>query len=151
MGNKHHLRKFADRKAQNQEGVRSAHRTDLCFSICRFSQVVFIPQAQPRAQSLFLFPIVFGINFLTGELDNLLQLNSGILAISKDNEAKSWCSSFFSSAIRFSKGCSKCNRDRNVIGNTVLLYQCVVAGESHLTVQHLQMTSIHFIHYFLSG
>ena len=38
------------------------HRTDLCFSICRFSQVVFIPQAQPHAQSLFLFPIVFGIN-----------------------------------------------------------------------------------------
>ena len=40
----------------------SAHRTDLCSSICRFSQVVFIPQAQPHAQSLFLFPIVFGIN-----------------------------------------------------------------------------------------
>ena len=31
-------------------------------SICRFSQVVFIPPAQPHAQSLFLFPIVFGIN-----------------------------------------------------------------------------------------
>ena len=41
--------------------MRSAHRTDLCFSICRFSQVVFIPRAQPHAQSLFLFPIVFGI------------------------------------------------------------------------------------------
>ena len=25
----------------NQEGVRFAHRTDLCFAICRFSQVVF--------------------------------------------------------------------------------------------------------------
>ena len=37
---------------------------DLCFSICRFSQVVFIPQAQPHAQSLFLFPIVFGINLI---------------------------------------------------------------------------------------
>ena len=34
---KHHLRKSADRKAQiMQEGVRSAHRTDLCFLICRF-------------------------------------------------------------------------------------------------------------------
>ena len=64
LGNKHHLSKSADRKAQNQEGVRSAHRTDLCFSICRFSQVVFIPQAQPHAQSLFLFPIVFGINIM---------------------------------------------------------------------------------------
>ena len=49
-------------KSTNQEGVRSAHRTDLCFSNCRFSQVVFIPRAQPHAQSLFLFPIVFGIN-----------------------------------------------------------------------------------------
>ena len=42
----------------------SAHRTDLCFSTCRFSQVVFIPRTQPHAQSLFLFPIVFGINFI---------------------------------------------------------------------------------------
>ena len=43
-------------------GVRSSHRTDLCFSmICRFFQVVFILRAQPHAQSLFLFPIVFGI------------------------------------------------------------------------------------------
>ena len=40
-------------KSTNQEGVRSAHRTDLCFSIWRFSQVVFIPRAQPHAQSLF--------------------------------------------------------------------------------------------------
>ena len=28
--------------------------------------MVFIPQAQPHAQSLFLFPIVFGINFIKG-------------------------------------------------------------------------------------
>ena len=47
---------------RNQDGVRFAHRTDLCFSIWRFSQVVFIPRAQPHAQSLFLFPIGFGIN-----------------------------------------------------------------------------------------
>ena len=26
--------------------------------------MVFIPQAQPHAQSLFLFPIVFGINLI---------------------------------------------------------------------------------------
>ena len=44
--------------------MRSAHRTDLCFSICRFSQVVFIPRAQPHAQSPFLFPISFGINLI---------------------------------------------------------------------------------------
>ena len=36
----------------------------MCFSICRFSQVVFIHRAQPHAQSLFLFPIVFGINLI---------------------------------------------------------------------------------------
>ena len=50
-GDKHHPRKSAHRKAQNRK------------AICRFSRVVFIPQAQPHAQSLFLFPIVFGINF----------------------------------------------------------------------------------------
>ena len=50
---KHHLRKSADWKAQI--GICSTHRTDLCFSICRFSQVVFILWAQPHAQSLFLF------------------------------------------------------------------------------------------------
>ena len=44
--------------------MRSAHRNDLCFPICRFSQVVFIPRAQPHAQSLFLFPIVSGINLI---------------------------------------------------------------------------------------
>ena len=44
--------------------MRSTHWTDLCFSICTFSQVVFIPRAQPHAQSLFLFPIVFGINLI---------------------------------------------------------------------------------------
>ena len=30
----------------------------------QISQVVFIPLAQPHAQSLFLFPIVFGINLI---------------------------------------------------------------------------------------
>ena len=42
----------------NQSGERKERLPDLCFSICRFSQVVFIPRAQPHAQSLFLFPIV---------------------------------------------------------------------------------------------
>ena len=62
LGEKTPPEKICRSKSTNQEGVHSAHRTDLCFSICRFSQVVFIPQAQPHAQSLFLFPIVFGIN-----------------------------------------------------------------------------------------
>ena len=51
---------------EKHKSVRWAERTppDLCFSIWRFSQVVFIPRAQPHAQSLFLFPIVFGINLI---------------------------------------------------------------------------------------
>ena len=65
LGNKHHLRKSADRKAQiSSVHERNERLPDLCFSICRFSQVVFIPQAQPHAQSIFLFPIVFGINLI---------------------------------------------------------------------------------------
>ena len=51
-------------ESTNQFGERNQRLPDLCFSICRFSQVVFIPQAQPHAQSLFLFPIVFGINLI---------------------------------------------------------------------------------------
>ena len=50
---------------KHKSGRRSFRsRTDLCFSICRFSQVVSIPRAQPHAKSLFLFPIVFGINIV---------------------------------------------------------------------------------------
>ena len=65
LGNKHHLRKPADRKAQISSVSGTNAFLILCFSICRFSQVVFIPQAQPHAQSLFfLFPIVFGINLI---------------------------------------------------------------------------------------
>ena len=64
LGNtsKHHLRKSADRKAQISSVSGTNAFLILCFSICRFPQVVFIPQAQTHAQSLFLFPIVFGIN-----------------------------------------------------------------------------------------
>ena len=63
LGNKHHLKKSAVRKAKISS-ERNERLPDLCFSICRFSQVVFIPRAQPHAQSLFLFPIVFGINLI---------------------------------------------------------------------------------------
>ena len=40
-------------QSTNQEGVRFAHPTDLCFSICSFSRVVFIPRAQPHPPSYF--------------------------------------------------------------------------------------------------
>ena len=62
-GDKHHLRKSADRKAQ----ISTVSGTN-AFLICAFRSadflrpVVFIPRAQPHAQSLFLFPIVLGIN-----------------------------------------------------------------------------------------
>ena len=52
-----YLRKICRSQSTNQQGIHSAHRTDLCFAIFRFSQVVFILRAQPHAQSLFLFPI----------------------------------------------------------------------------------------------
>ena len=55
---KHHLRKSSDRK--HKAVVRSAHRTDLCFSIWRFSQVVFT-SATSRTIPFFLFPIVLGV------------------------------------------------------------------------------------------
>ena len=49
-------------KAQISKGVGSAQRTDLCFAICRFLQVVFLSVyhlEQRHAQYLFLFPISF--------------------------------------------------------------------------------------------
>ena len=50
---------------KHKSGSRAFRSPDwFVFSICRFSQVVFIPRAQPHAQSLFLFPIVFGINLI---------------------------------------------------------------------------------------
>ena len=64
LGNKHHLRNLQIEKAQISSVSGTNAFLILCFSICRFSQVVFIPQAQPHAQSLFLFPIVFGINLI---------------------------------------------------------------------------------------
>ena len=62
MGNK--PEKTCRSKSTNQFGEWNERLPDLCFSTCRFSQVVFIPQAQPHAQSLFLFPIVFGITLI---------------------------------------------------------------------------------------
>ena len=66
-GDKRHLRKSAAQvkiKRTNQSSERNERLPELCFSIGRFSQVVFIPRAQPHAQYLFLFKIVFGINLI---------------------------------------------------------------------------------------
>ena len=64
LGGKTPPEKICRSKSTNQSGERNERLPDLCFSICRFSQVVFIPRAQPPAQSLFLFPIIFGINLI---------------------------------------------------------------------------------------
>ena len=56
--------KICRSKSTNQSGDRNKRLPDLCFSICRFSQVVYIPRAQSHAQSLVVFPIVFGINLI---------------------------------------------------------------------------------------
>ena len=42
-------------QSTNQEGVRSVQRTDLCFVICRLSQVKFIPPSHLRHNLFFYF------------------------------------------------------------------------------------------------
>ena len=61
-GDKHNLRKFANCKAQisTMFGVD----IDLCVAICKFFLGCVCHLEQLHAQSPFLFPIVFGINFL---------------------------------------------------------------------------------------
>ena len=61
-GDKHNLRKSANRNAQISV-INSAHRTDLCFAICRFLRLCCHLE-QLHAQSPFLFPIVFSINLI---------------------------------------------------------------------------------------
>ena len=62
-GNKHNLRKFANCSAQIS--VHSEDCTDLCFAICKFSQVNCVCHLELlHAQSPFLVPIVFGINLM---------------------------------------------------------------------------------------
>ena len=72
-GDKHHLRKSADREAQ----IRKAF-VPLTELICAFRSADFLrwclsPRAQPHAQSLFLhvFPIVLGIIMLLPEYARL--------------------------------------------------------------------------------
>ena len=62
-GDKHNLRKSANRNAQISV-IHSAHCTDMCFAICRFSQVVLVTSNNFTHNLLFLFPIVFGINLI---------------------------------------------------------------------------------------
>ena len=63
-GDKHNLRKSANRNAQISTTMCGVSDTDLCVAICRLSQVVFVHLEQLHAQSPFLFPIVFSINII---------------------------------------------------------------------------------------
>ena len=57
-GDKPYLRKSTESAKLNKR------LPDLCFAICRFSQVKVYHPEPPHAQPLFLFPIVFGINLI---------------------------------------------------------------------------------------
>ena len=63
-GIKQHLRKSADRKAQIRKAFVPLTELICAFRSADFLRCCFIPQAQPHAQSLSLFPIVFGINII---------------------------------------------------------------------------------------
>ena len=54
QGDKHNLRKSANRNAQISV-IHSAHYSDLCFAICRFSQVVFVTLNNFTHNLLFYF------------------------------------------------------------------------------------------------
>ena len=62
-GDKHNLRKSANRNAQISV-IHSAHYTDLCFAICRFSQVVFVTSNNFTHNLLFSFQLGYGINLI---------------------------------------------------------------------------------------
>ena len=53
-GDKHNLRNSANRNAQISV-IHSAYCTDLCFAICRFSQVVFVTSNNVTHNLLFYF------------------------------------------------------------------------------------------------
>ena len=53
-GDKHNLRKSENRNAQISV-IHSAHCTDLCFAIFRFSQVVFVTSNNFTQNLLFYF------------------------------------------------------------------------------------------------
>ena len=66
-GDKHHLRKYADRKAQIRKVFFPIIGLICAFRSADFLRWCLSPRAQPHAQSLFLFPIVFGINTPSSE------------------------------------------------------------------------------------
>ena len=63
-----HPEKSCRSQSTNQSGEWNKRLTDLqlCFSICRFSQVVRFPRAQPHAQSLFSISNSFWCYFCYG-------------------------------------------------------------------------------------
>ena len=69
-GNKHSVKKSADRKARSadqrhQSGERNERLSDFCLATSTVFQVVFITRSNlTHMQSLFVFPIVWAINLL---------------------------------------------------------------------------------------
>ena len=97
-------------KSTNQSGERNERLPDLCFSICRFSEVVFILRAQPHAQSLVLFPIVFGINlihFFNEKKDSAAR--NSIVCFAASNTCHAISANFTKNA--------NCSEEWNVFGN----------------------------------
>ena len=76
-GDKHNLRKSANCNAQISV-IHSAHWTDLCFAICRFSQVVFVTSNNFTHNLLFYFQWFLVPFFDIGSV--LAVLRSGMLS-----------------------------------------------------------------------
>ena len=91
LGDKHHLRKSADRKAQIRKAFVPLTGLICAFRSADFLEVVFIPRAQPHAQSLFLFPIDFGINFNPALPGQRLKAWPACLSIIQGSECSSSC------------------------------------------------------------
>ena len=109
-GDKHHLRKSADRKAQFSpvSGTNA-------FLICAFRSADFLrwclsPPAQPHAQSLFLFPIVFGINLI-----HFFQWEEGRCSRKFDHLFR--CFDPLSRHLTEATKNANCFEERNVFGN----------------------------------
>ena len=124
-GIKYHLRKSADRKAQISP-VSGKNAWFVLFDLQIFSGV-FIPRAQPHAQSLFLFPFFFAWydwRLPTTSLC-LFRMVFGIKLIHFFDEKKDGAAGSFVSVLRspvtpFHRSKTKnanCFEERNVFGN----------------------------------
>ena len=91
-GDKHNLRKSANRNAQISV-IHSAHCTDLCVAICRFPRLCLSPRTTSRTISFSISNTVFGINlyWATARSQQLLfvALAAGLWCFTASCHAKS--------------------------------------------------------------